>query len=101
MSFASDYNLLLLKRFSLLKAIAAYTLIGVWLMKGIQSMKITLGVLSVIWIFIIIVVTVGNTINRDHGKPSFESPTPVSANIILYSALNTDRTCAVLVLDKH
>ncbi len=94
----SDYNL---NSFSLLKAIAAYTLIGVWMMKGIQSMKITLGVLSVIWIFIIIVVTVGNTVKRDPGKPSFESPTPVSENAILYSALNTDRICVVLVLDKH
>ena len=83
------------------KAIAAYTLIGVWMMKGIQSMKITLGVLSVIWIFIIIIVTVGNTTHHDPGKPSFESPTPVSENIIPYSALNTHGLCVVLVLDKH
>jgi len=67
------------------------------MMKGIQSMKITLGVLSVLWVFIMIIVTVGNTTNHDN----FEAPAPVSENIILYSALNTDRLCVVLVLDNH
>ena len=65
-------------------------------------MRITLGVLSVIWTFILIVVTVGNTISRDPGKPSFESPTPVSENTILcFSMLSTDSIDEVLVLDKH
>ena len=63
-------------------------------------MKITLGVLSVLWVFIILIVTVGNTTNHDP-RHSFESPTPVSENIILYSALNTDRLCVVLVLDNR
>lgn len=37
-------------------------------------MTITRGVLVVIWGFILIVVTIGNTVNRS----DFESPTPVS-----------------------
>jgi len=49
---------------------------------GIQSTKLTLWVLSVIWGFILIVVTVGNAIN--HGSPSYNSPTPVS-KISLFS----------------
>jgi len=61
-------------------------------------MKVTLFVLSGIWGFILIVVTVGNTIN--HGKSSYISPTPVGQNFHLFREINTHAISTVLVLDK-
>ena len=57
-----------------LQAIAVYTVIGVFSKNVISSMKITLGVLSVIWGFILIIVAVPNAINHDH---NFQSLVPV------------------------
>src|SRR6266700_700413 len=57
------------------QAITVYTVIGVFSKDFvISSMKITLGVLSVIWAFILILVAIPNVINHYH---SFQSPVPV------------------------
>ncbi|PPQ83623.1 hypothetical protein CVT25_006308 [Psilocybe cyanescens] len=56
--------------------IAAYTFIGIWLGKGVRSMRITTIVVSITWLFVILMVTLGNTLNRGADKSRFQAPTP-------------------------
>jgi len=50
-------------------AIAVYTLVGVFSKNIISSMKVTLGVLFVIWAFILIIVTIPNVTNHRYQSP--------------------------------
>ena len=58
------------------KLIATYTFLGGWLGKDIKSMPfwVTQMLMMAVWLFIALVVTLGNVINR--GK-HYQSPTPV------------------------
>jgi len=60
-----------------MQAIGIYTFLGVWAMKDIKSMKFTLGVVVTFWSFILTLVTVALTLNRNQTF-NFMGPTPVS-----------------------
>jgi len=55
--------------------IAVYTFLGVWLGKDIRSIRVTQVLLMTVWIFIALMTTLGNVINRSR---HYQSPTPVS-----------------------
>jgi len=86
--------------FLVLQAISLYTLVSIWLRKDISSMKFTLGVITCVWIFIAIIVSVGNA---THHNPSFMSPTPVGTCLlfILFMPDQSRSKIAVLVLDRR
>ena len=67
---------------AILQAIAIYTFLGVWMTRTISSMRITLGVVLVIWIFDAILVIIGFELHRSD-KESFMEPAPVSLTLIL------------------
>ncbi|KDR75047.1 hypothetical protein GALMADRAFT_69340 [Galerina marginata CBS 339.88] len=56
-------------------AIAVYTFLGIWMGKGIKSIWITRAVVSLGWLFILLMVVIGTTVKRGPGK-HYESPTP-------------------------
>ncbi|KAF9527370.1 hypothetical protein CPB83DRAFT_876503 [Crepidotus variabilis] len=56
--------------------IAIFTFLGVWMGKNITSMFLTRVILAGIWLFIAVVVIVGNTVHRNPSKEHFQSPTP-------------------------
>jgi hypothetical protein len=60
------------------QVIALYTFIGVWMMKGISSMRITAFVVVGIWAFIAILAVVGLATHTNPSKPNLIGPTPVS-----------------------
>ncbi|PPQ89327.1 hypothetical protein CVT25_003164 [Psilocybe cyanescens] len=55
---------------------AAYTFIRIWLGKGVKSMRITTIVVSITWLFVILVVILGNTLNRGADRSRFQALTP-------------------------
>ena len=59
------------------KLIAIYTFLGVWLGKAIKSIRVTWGLLMIVWSFIALMTILGNVINRDKGKSHYLSPVPV------------------------
>jgi len=68
-----------------LQAITIYTFLGVWMTKTISSMRITLGVVLVIWIFDAILVIIAFALHPGKGKLSYMVPAPVSLTLILLS----------------
>ena len=81
------WELTLTERISFLQTISIYTFLGLWLRRDIVSMRLTLLVIVCIWVFIAIIVAVGNA---THHNPAFESPTPVSTHVYLCrSCLNS------------
>jgi hypothetical protein len=70
--------------------IAIFTFIGVWTGTNVSSMHLTRAVLAGVWLFIGLVVVIGNTVNHDPSKP-FQSPTPywcwVSQNYMTWRIL--------------
>jgi len=58
--------------------IALYTFLGVWMMRDVSSMMITLGSVVAIWVFDIILISIGFGVNHasDSGNLSFMVPTP-------------------------
>lgn len=56
-------------------AIALYTFIGVWMGKTIRSNKVTGAVIGVIWLFIALLILLGNVLNNG-AREGFERPTP-------------------------
>ncbi|KAH9484981.1 hypothetical protein JR316_0001885 [Psilocybe cubensis] len=56
--------------------IAAYTFVGVWLGKGVRSLRVATVVVSTTWLFVVLIVILGNTVNRGAGKSRFQAPTP-------------------------
>jgi len=59
--------------------IAVYTFLGGWLGKDVKSMPIwvTWLLMVAIWVFVALMITLGNVTNRDK---HFESPTPVGSS---------------------
>ena len=58
------------------QAIALYTFIGVWMGKTIQSNRVTGAIIGIIWLFIGLLVLLGNVLNNG-AREGFERPTPV------------------------
>jgi len=56
--------------------ITVYTFLGVWMGGSVSSMRHTKIVLAGIWLFVALVVIIGNTIPRNPNKAQFQSPTP-------------------------
>lgn len=55
--------------------IALYTFIGVWMGGGIRSKKVTGALVGVVWVFVALLILLGNVLNRKSGK-GYERPTP-------------------------
>ena len=64
------------------KVIAVYAFLGGWLRKDIKTWPIwiTQGLLIAIWLFVAVMVLLGNIINRGKGHTHFVVPTPVGAS---------------------
>ena len=75
-------ELALIEGLLFLQTISIYTFLGLWMRKDVSSMKLTLAVVVCIWVFIAIIVSVGNA---THHNPSYESPTPVSTHLYLHT----------------
>ena len=61
------------------KVIAVYAFLGGCLRKDIKTWPtwITQGILTAIWLFVAVMVLLGNVINRGKGRTHFVVPTPV------------------------
>ncbi|KAF8160646.1 hypothetical protein B0H34DRAFT_838433 [Crassisporium funariophilum] len=57
--------------------IAVFTFLGVWLGKGVRSIWLTRAVIGSVWLFIILVVVIGNVIHNGSGSTRYQSPTPL------------------------
>jgi len=54
--------------------IAIYTFLGVWVTKEIKSMKLTLGLILAVWLFIALLVVVA--LRENHANQNFIRPSP-------------------------